>query len=101
MYDSVVYFNVKRLHPVSDLIVFDERLPHVLHLLLQLCLVTITKLLSAHLLCRGESVKSLSEVKVMLFLQRFRRHVGQIPATHLRRQTKESLTSELYERGIS
>ena len=61
-----------------------EWLPHVLQLGLQLFLVTVTKLLSAHLLGRGEAVKSLSGVKLVLFLQRVWIHVGQVSTTHLR-----------------
>lgn len=82
----------------SCLIVLGQRLPHFLHILYKLCLVTITKLLSAHLLGGGEGVKSLSEVKAMLLLQWFRSHVGQVSPTHLR--TRPTHSCAYYEYAL-
>lgn len=65
-----------------------ERLPHFLQLFLQLCLVTVAKLLSAHLLGLGEVMEGLSEVKVMLLLQRVGSHVRQVPSAHLRAERR-------------
>lgn len=75
-----------------NLIVLAEWLPHFLQLLLQLCLVAVTKLLSAHLLGGGKGVKSLFEVEMMLFLQRVRRHIGQVSTTHLKKYKNKKLS---------
>lgn len=65
---------------------FAEWLPHLLQLLLQLCLVSVTKLLATHLLGGGEAVKSLPEVKLVFFLKRLGSHIGQVATTHLREE---------------
>lgn len=75
---------------VSYLVVLAEGLPHFLQLRFQLLSVTVTKLLSAHLLGEGEAVDSFFQVKGVLFLQRIRSHVGQVPPTHLREENIES-----------
>lgn len=67
----------------SDLIVLAKWIPHLLQLLLQLCLVSVTKLLATHLLGGGEAVKSLPQVKLVFFLKRFGSHVGQVATTNL------------------
>lgn len=87
---------------VSCLIVLAVWLPHVLQLLFQLCLVTLTKILSAHLLGWGEVMKSLSEKKAMLFLQRVRRHIGQVSSTHLGKKNKDKkrLKKRMFVVGI-
>lgn len=65
---------------------FAVRLPHLLQLLLQLCLVSVTKLLATHLLGGGEAVKSLPDVKLVFFLKRLGSHIGQVATTHLREE---------------
>lgn len=65
---------------------FAVGLPHLLQLLLQLCLVSVTELLAAHLLGGGEAVESLPEMELVLFLQRLGSHVGQVATAHLREE---------------
>lgn len=82
----------------TDLIVFAEWLPHVLQLLLQLSLVSVTKLLATHLLGGGEAVESLLQVKLVFFLKRLGSHVGQVATAHLRRKAFNENVCSFYAR---